>query len=63
MNEHWNLKRELEKADYKIKQENPQHGCPYCGNLNRQHRYGIKMQYSKCEECKKIFKNRAHGRL
>ena len=56
--EFWNLNEELAKADYKIKTEPVHlHSCPYCGNLNRRRRYMSKKEFTKCEECEKIFYN------
>lgn len=43
-----------EDLDYKIKVEGPQHGCRWCGNLNRQHRYAIKNGFMKCENCGRV---------
>lgn len=59
VHEHWNLKQELENIEYKVKKESNQHSCPYCGGLNRMHKYFPKGEYSKCEKCEKIFYNRS----
>ena len=51
----WNVKEEMDKADYKIKKERPGYpGCPYCGNVNRRRIYRVKRSYVKCEACGKI---------
>jgi len=55
----WNVKRELEKLDKPIQTENHQHNCPYCNYLNRQHKYYPKGNYTKCENCERIFLNRS----
>jgi Zn finger protein HypA/HybF involved in hydrogenase expression len=56
MEEYWNVKKELDKADYSIEKERNKHGCPYCGYLNRKHQFKVKGFYCKCENCMKVFR-------